>query len=101
MANKKTTGNPREGKRGPGRPKGVRNKTTQAAKTIIETAADNLGGAERLTAWAKEDPANERAFWSTIFPKLMPLQVAGDKDNPLRIIAKVERTIVSAANTDR
>ena len=36
-----------------------------------------LGGAQRLTAWAKEDPANERVFWGTIFPKLLPLQVTG------------------------
>lgn len=102
MANIKTTGNPvKDGKRGPGRPKGSLNKTTQSAKHIIETAADTLGGAERLVAWAREDEANERAFWATIFPKLMPLQVAGDKENPIQIIAKVERAIVRAANTDR
>jgi len=101
MANKQTVGNPREGKRGPGRPKGSRNKTTQSAKKIIESAADTLGGAERLVAWAKENEANERAFWSTIFPKLMPLQVSGDKDNPLQVVAKVERAIVRAANSDR
>jgi hypothetical protein len=60
---------------GPGRPKGVPNKTTQAVKDAIAQAADELGGVTRLVDWAKEDPANERAFWTTIYPKLLPLQM--------------------------
>lgn len=63
-------------KRQRGRPKGAVNKTTATAKLIIETTADSLGGAERMTAWAREAPENERAFWATIYPKLLPLQVA-------------------------
>lgn len=102
MANKKTTGNPiKDGKRGPGRPKGARNKTTMAAKAMIEQAAEDLGGVDRLVAWAREAPENEKAFWSTVYPKLLPLQVSGDKENPLQMVHKVERAIVSAANTDR
>lgn len=62
----------------PGRPKGVPNKTTQTAKDAIAMAADRLGGTDRLVAWAQEDPANERAFWATIYPKLLPLQVTGE-----------------------
>ena len=42
-----------------------------------------------MVAWAKSDPANERAFWATIYPKLLPLTVAGDKDNPLLHSIKV------------
>ena len=62
-----------KGKAGPGRPKGLLNKTTRAAKEAIALAADELGGAERMVAWAKEDPKNEHAFWTTIYPKLVPL----------------------------
>lgn len=69
--------------RGRGRPKGAVNATTRAAKEAIEYAADGLGGADRLVAWAQEDPANERVFWGTIYPKLLPLTVAGDKENPI------------------
>lgn len=65
------------GKPGPGRPKGVPNKTTQMAKEAIALAAEKLGGTDRLVAWAQEDPLNERAFWSTIYPKLLPLQLDG------------------------
>ena len=68
------------GKPGPGRPPGSRNKTTVAAKEAIALAAAGLGGTDRLIEWAKEDPANERAFWATIYPKLIPLQVHGSGD---------------------
>ena len=67
-------------RKGAGRPKGSVNKTTAAAKSVIEEAAAGLGGAARLLAWAQEDPANERAFWATIYPKLLPLQVHGSGD---------------------
>lgn len=62
---------------GKGRQKGVPNKTTKAAKDAIAQAAEALGGTDRLVAWVKEDPANERVFWGTIYPKLLPLQVNG------------------------
>lgn len=72
---------------GPGRPKGVPNKTTKTAKDAIAAAAEALGGAERLTAWAQEDPANERVFWGTIYPKLLPLQVTGEGGGPVIVQA--------------
>ncbi|WP_426111026.1 hypothetical protein [Massilia sp. PWRC2] len=71
----------------PGRPKGVPNKTTQTAKDAIAAAAEALGGAARLTAWAQEDPSNERVFWGTIYPKLLPLQVTGEGGGPVVIQA--------------
>jgi hypothetical protein len=57
-----------------GRPKGAKNKTTIAAKEAIALAADKLGGVDRLVAWAKEDPANERVFWGSVYPRLLPVQ---------------------------
>lgn len=70
----------------PGRPRGVPNKTTQTAKDAIAAAAAALGGAERLVEWAKEDPSNEKVFWGTIYPKLLPLQVSGEGGGPLQIV---------------
>ena len=71
-----------------GRPKGTLNKTTQAAKDVIAKAAEDLGGADRLLAWCKEAPENEKVFWGTIYPKLLPFTVAGDPDSPLEIVGK-------------
>jgi len=84
---------------GKGRPKGAKNKTTRAAKDAIAQAAEALGGAERLTEWAKEDPANERVFWGTIYPKLLPLQLTGEDGAPMQF-EKVVREIVDPANKD-
>lgn len=70
-------------RKGAGRPKGSVNKVTAAAKDAIAQAAEELGGHERIVAWAKEDPANERAFWATIYPKLIPVQVSGEGGGPL------------------
>jgi len=81
----------------PGKPKGAISKTTRTAKEAIAIAAEKLGGADRLVAWAKEDPLNERAFWSSIYPKLLPLQVNADIH---AFVTRIERTIVDASNTD-
>jgi hypothetical protein len=70
-----------------GRPKGSVNKTTAAAKAMIEQAADQLGGTARLVAWAMEAPENERVFWGTVFPKLLPLQVQGPGENGAFVMA--------------
>lgn len=73
------------GKGNPGKPKGALNHTTRAAKDVIAKTAEMLGGAERMLEWVQEDPANERVFWGTIYPKLIPLKVEGDKDAPLQV----------------
>lgn len=79
----KNTG--RFGPGNPGKPKGALSKTTKAAKEAIAEAADELGGVDRLVAWVKEDPSNERVFWGTIYPKLLPLTVNGDSSNPVSV----------------
>ncbi len=71
-----------------GRKPGATNKTTREAKAVIAQAADDLGGADRLLAWAKEAPENEKAFWAVIYPKLLPLTVAGDPENPLQTVTR-------------
>ena len=70
---------------GPGRPKGMQNKTTVLAKDAIQRAAEGLGGAQRLIEWAKEAPENERVFWGSIYTKLLPLQVTGEGGSPLQV----------------
>lgn len=77
-------------KRGPGRPKGTPNKLAKAAKDAIAEAAEALGGSDRMVAWVKEDPMNERAFWTSIYPKLVPVTLGNDGDNPFKVVQKIE-----------
>ena len=82
---KETAGKPRvgDGTPGPGRPKGSQNRATKAVKDTILAAAEELGGADRLVEWAKEDPKNEAAFWSSIYPKLLPKELTGPEGGNL------------------
>lgn len=59
------------GKPGPGRPKGVLNKTTKAVKEMILEALSNKGGVEYLEKQADENPT---AFL-TLVGKVLPLDV--------------------------
>jgi hypothetical protein len=79
-----------------GRIKGVPNKLTTGAKEVIAQVAANIGGVARMTAWVRESKENEKAFWTNIYTKLLPLQVAGDKDSPL-VFERIERTIIEAS----
>lgn len=75
---------------GKGRPKGVPNKATSLAKNVIAEVGTKLGGADRMLAWVQEAPENERLFWGTIYPKLLPLQVTGgdEGDAPISIVVR-------------
>jgi hypothetical protein len=50
---------------------------TTDVRWAIAEAADRLGGIDRLVAWARESKRNEFAFWTSIYPRLLPLQVQG------------------------
>lgn len=89
-----------DGTPGPGRPKGSVNKVTAEAKQVIAQAAQMLGGVDRLYEWAKESAENEKAFWTSIYPKLLPLTVYGDAQNPLRVVTRVELVGISGDSTD-
>lgn len=64
--------------------KGVPNRVTAAAKSVIAEAAELLGGVQRLADWAKEDPENEAKFWTTIYPKLIPVQITGEDGGSIK-----------------
>ncbi len=70
------------GERWGGRPKGALNHLTQSVKQAIEIVAEGLGGAERMLAWVQADKANERLFWSQIYPKLLPKEIKAEHHGP-------------------
>jgi hypothetical protein len=89
------------GKKTGGRKKGVSNKLTTGAKEVIAQVAENIGGVARMTKWVRETKENERAFWTSIYTKLLPLQVAGDQGNPIAHIHKIEFEIGHSPNAGR
>ena len=64
-----------------GRKKGTPNKLTGAVKDMVLQALGNAGGVDYLEKQAKENPT---AFL-TLIGKVIPLQVAGDQDNPVAL----------------
>jgi hypothetical protein len=69
-----------DGTPGPGRPKGVQNKTTKAIKEMVLAALDQAGGTDYLVRQADENPT---AFM-TLVGKVLPLQLSGDAENPIK-----------------
>jgi len=65
---------------GRGRPKGAVNKTTALAKEAIAAAFDEMGGTEALVKWANTNDDNRKVFYSQIWTKIVPLQLAGSGD---------------------
>lgn len=89
MAVKKTSENAiGKGKAGPGRPKGLPNKTTAALKDMILQALDQAGGVEYLKTQSTDNPT---AFL-TLVGKVLPLQLGGDPNNP--VVHEIRRSIV-------
>lgn len=70
-----------QGKRGPA-------KATKALKEMILAALDDQpgGGVEYLKRQAVENPGP----FMTLIGKVLPMTVAGDPDNPLRTVARIE-----------
>jgi hypothetical protein len=67
------------------------------ARDVIAYAADIMGGAEALAVWATKDEKNEEKFWTTLYPKLIPLQLTGEAGGPIRIAAAIEAARKRAA----
>lgn len=73
-------------RQGAGRPKGSLDKGNAMIREMIVDALDGVGGVEYLQKTALSHPA---AFLSLI-GKVMPIQIAGDPENPLKMVHRVE-----------
>lgn len=85
----KPKGSPKTG----GRQKGTPNKLTGDVKAAIAAAFDEVGGKDYLVKLAVSDP---RTF-CTLVGKIVPMEVGGDEDNPLRQIIQVVTGVPRAA----
>ena len=75
-----------KGKPGPGRPKGVPNKSTQLLKDAILAAATKAGGKDGLVGYLNaQATANPQSFLP-LLGKVLPLQVTGEDGGALQIV---------------
>ena len=74
---------------GMGRPKGAQNKTTGALKEAILLAAAQVGkngkGENGLIGYLEMLAVDEPTSFATLLGKVLPLQVTGDPDQPLKV----------------
>ena len=64
-----------DGTPGPGRPKGVQNKTTTILKDAIIQAATEAGGKDGMVGYLKLVAAENPAAFSTLLGKVLPMQI--------------------------
>jgi hypothetical protein len=74
---------------GKGRKKGVPNKTTALLKDALLQAATNAGDGDMVAYLTRQAKANPGPFMA-LLGKVLPMQIAGDPDNPLRTITTIE-----------
>lgn len=69
---------------GPGRPKGMQNKSTAQIKSAFLEAFDHLGGVPALVHWARESPTD---FYK-LAARLIPTEqhISGPEGQPLGVI---------------
>lgn len=69
-----------------GRQKGTTNKLTADVKAMVLEALDKAGGVAYLLTQAQSNP---NAFL-TLVGKVLPMTVAGDPQNPLGVVTRIE-----------
>jgi hypothetical protein len=78
------------GRKTGGRVAGTPNKLTSTAKdTIAQCGALMEKNGKSLYEWVLKDEKNEYAFWTVIYPKLLPLQITGDEANPVQVVKTI------------
>lgn len=87
MSDKKSAENLRVGKglAGPGRPKGMPNKTTALLKDAILQAAEKAGGEGGMVAYLTQQAEDNPGPFMALLGKVLPIQTmhGSDPDNPL------------------
>lgn len=79
-----------DGTPGPGRPKGVPNKTTTQLKEALLEAAAKAGGDGGLVGYLTRQAQENPQSFLPLLGKVLPLQVAGDQDSPLSVVTRIE-----------
>lgn len=75
-----------------GRTKGTPNKTTAVLKDAVLRAADEAGGQEGLVGYLKQQAALNPGPFMALLGKVLPLQVAGDPDAPVKLVFEWQKS---------
>lgn len=81
-----------------GRKKGTPNKTTGLLKDAILKAAEKAGGKEGLTGYLQMQAVENAGPFMALLGKVLPTQISGDPDNPVKHDHRVEITFVAAGD---
>lgn len=96
MAEKQTDKNAiGKGRAGPGRPKGVPNKTTALLKDAILQAATDAGNGDLVSYLATQAVASPAAFLS-LLGKVLPMQITGLNGGAIRTDSRFEIVLVKS-----
>jgi hypothetical protein len=86
---KQSTGNAiGKGKPGPGRTKGVPNKTTALLKDAILRAAELAGDDEGMVGYLEKQARDNPGPFMSLLGKVLPMQVTGEDGGPLTVVLK-------------
>lgn len=82
---KKQTPKIGEGKPGPGRPKGVPNRTTTLLKDAILKAATDAGNGD-MAAYLQQQAIENPGPFMALLGKVLPMQVTGEGGGPVQVV---------------
>jgi hypothetical protein len=91
----------RGGKReGAGRKPGTPNKITMQLKEAILEAAHQAGGKDGMVGYLRKQANENSASFMALLGKVLPHQIAGDRDNPIQLEHTIEseRAFASLVN---
>lgn len=74
---------------GPGRPKGVPNKTTAFLKDAILQAAERAGGKDGMVGYLTMQAEQNPGPFMALLGKVLPMQVTGEDGGPIKASIKV------------
>jgi hypothetical protein len=79
-----------------GRQKGSLNKTTKAAKLILEESFRDMGGKAAFVRWGRENPTEFYKIWAKLLPADIKAELTGANGGPIAFDGTVKVSFAKA-----